>query len=102
MRCIFPLLLSVVAMAQTPGTFTLTGKMTRARSAHSATLLPDGRVLIAGGLGPLGNTKFGDCPLPSSCGQLTSAEIYDPSTGTFTLTGNMIGPGGPGRFATER
>ena len=65
------------------GTFAPTGNMTRARSAHSATLLPDGRVLIAGGLGPLGSTKSGDCPLPSSCGQLTSAEIYDPSRGTF-------------------
>jgi len=77
------------------GKFNATGNMTRARSAHSATLLPDGRVLIAGGFGPLESTRFGDCPLPSSCGQLTSAEIYDPSSGTFTVTGDMITPGGP-------
>ena len=72
------------------GTFASTGNMTRARRAHSATLLPDGRVLIAGGSGPLENTEFGDCPLPSSCGQLTGGEIYDPSSGTFTATGDMI------------
>ena len=45
--------------------------MTTARSGHSATRLPDGTVLIAGGY-----------PGPS-------AEIYDPSTGTFTATGSM-------------
>jgi len=50
------------------GTFTATGNMTTGRS-NSATLLPDGRVLIAGG---------------------SLAELYDPSTGTFTPTGSMV------------
>ena len=71
------------------GTFAPTGNLTRARTEHTATLLPDGRVLIAGGFGPRESTP--GCP--PSC-QLTSAEIYDPSSGTFTVTGNMIAPGG--------
>ena len=64
------------ATAQTGGTFTPTGSMLAPRSQHSATLLPDGRVLIAGG--GVGNASG-----------LTSAEIYDPDTGTFRATGPM-------------
>jgi hypothetical protein len=51
------------------GVFTPTGSMTTPRILHSATLLPNGKVLIAGS---------------------RTAEIYDPSTGAFTATGNMI------------
>jgi hypothetical protein len=60
------------------GTFTVTGSMTAARSAHTATILPNGKVLIAGG--------FGASPGP---GYLSSAELYDPATGTFTATSSM-------------
>jgi hypothetical protein len=59
------------------GTFTPTGSMTDARDGHTATLLQDGRVLIAGGTG-----GENDAPLASD-------EIYDPATGTFTATAAM-------------
>jgi hypothetical protein len=64
------------------GIFTATGDMITARRAgHTATLLADGRVLIAGGYGA-GNSVIG------------TAELYDPSTRVFTATGEMIEPRG--------
>jgi hypothetical protein len=63
------------------GTFAPAGNMTTARANHSATLLPSGKVLIAGGL-----TFDTSANLTSP---VTSAELYDPATGTFTPTGNM-------------
>src|SRR5689334_23753767 len=64
-----------LALAQSVGTFTPTGSMTTARWNHTATLLPNGKVLIVGGVRESGGA---------------SAELYDPSTGTFTVTGNTI------------
>jgi len=58
------------------GTFSPTGSLTTARTFHTATLLKDGKVLIAGGSDA--NNK-----------SLSSAELYDPQTGTFTATGSM-------------
>jgi len=58
------------------GTFSSSGSMTTGRRFHTATLLADGRVLIAGGY--------------DSLGAVASAELYDPSTDTFTATGSMI------------
>jgi Galactose oxidase, central domain len=63
------------------GTFSITGDMTTARTGHTTTLLPNGKVLIAGGVSNL-NTPF-------NSSFLASAELYDPSAGTFISTGNM-------------
>ncbi len=63
------------------GTFTATGSMTATRYFHTATLLPSGKVLVTGGGG--GHAVDGSNPL-------SSAELYDPSIGTFTATGSMI------------
>lgn len=61
------------------GTFTATGSMSAPRTDATATLLQDGDVLIAGGLG------IGSKPDQN----LTSAELYDPSMGTFSPTGSL-------------
>ncbi len=55
--------------------FVSTGSMTTPRTTHTATLLPGGKVLVAGG----GNSAY----------SLSSAELYDPATGTWTPTGSM-------------
>jgi len=60
----------------TSGTFVNTGTPSIARDCHTATLLQNGMVLVAGGRN--GNTA------------LSSAELYDPSTGNFTPTGALI------------
>ena len=71
----------VATPAQTahPAAWTSTGAMFEARAHHSATLLPDGTVLVVGG-GTRGGGKF----------QLASAELYDPASGSWTATGSMI------------
>jgi len=65
------------------GTWTQTGSMSTGRYLHTATLLPNGQVLVAGG----GNgTGIG------SLLSLSSAELYHPATGTWTATGSMNFP----------
>jgi len=64
----------------TSGTFSATGSMTTLRIGNSATLLPGGKVLFAGG--------FDSCD-DVGCHGVTSAELYDPTSGTFSATGSM-------------
>jgi len=58
------------------GSLITTAKMKLRRSGHTATLLPDDRVLIAGGM--IREGEF-----------LSEAEVYDPSNGIFESTGAM-------------
>jgi hypothetical protein len=60
------------------GTFSAAGQMTVARHKHAAILLRSGKVLVVGGSD---NRDWH--------GEYASAEIYDPTTGTFTATGAM-------------
>jgi hypothetical protein len=64
--------------------FSVTGSMVLDRHAHSATLLADGRVLLVGGykLAPDGS-------LPEGALNTTSAELYNPTFGTFSATGSL-------------
>ena len=67
------------------GTFAPAGRLSSFRFAHTATLLPDGRVLIAGGL--VANDYETYDPIDT-------AEVYDPSSGTWTRTGSLTGARG--------
>ena len=64
-----------VAPTNTLFTFETTGSLNTARYYHTATLLPNGQVLVAGGFD--GN------------GGLASAELFNPATGSWTPTGNL-------------
>jgi hypothetical protein len=58
---------------------------------RTATLLTNGKVLVAGGsfwVQPDGKTSCGDY-VPCQVFVFASAELYDPSAGTFTATGDM-------------
>jgi len=55
--------------------FTSTGSMGSPRSGAIASILPDGRVLVAGGTADASGSA--------------SAELYDPKTGRFSPTGSM-------------
>ncbi|MGW3285413.1 Kelch repeat-containing protein [Streptomyces sp. NPDC001002] len=62
------------------GTWSPAGPMTYPRTGHSATLLLDGRVLVTGGQ----HVRSARSELT-----LTTAELFDPETGTWTTTGAM-------------
>jgi len=76
-RIAFPLLLLGAALvlvqpcAGQSGTWSETGSLITARDRHTATLLPNGKVLAAGGEGD------------------ASTELYDPGSGSWTATGRL-------------
>src|SRR5438046_2363997 len=61
--------------APTSATWALTGSLNAARVYHTATLLANDMVLVAGGF--------------DSNGDSVSAEVYDPASGTWTATGDL-------------
>src|SRR5215469_1541921 len=64
-------LTTTISFAWTP-----TGSMRTARASHTATVLPSGLVLVAGGAGDNNNA-------------LASSELYNSASGSWTATGNM-------------
>jgi len=64
------------AGAHAEGTWSAAGSLATARYYHTATLLPSGKVLVAGGSSASG-------------GSLASAELYDPGTNTWTAAGSL-------------
>jgi hypothetical protein len=58
-----------------PGSWAGTGSMIQGRNGHTATLLTNGKVLVAGGY--------------SNNVSIASSELYDPATGLWTSTGSM-------------
>ena len=77
------------------GTWAASGEMMGAREGHTATLLTDGRVLVVGGVraGPDENGVGGNNPL-------SSAELFDPATGSWSAAEAMLAARGRGHTAT--
>lgn len=73
--CVPPIFASAEIFNPRTGTWSATGSMAHARASHSATLLGNGKVLVAGG--------------ESLAGPMASAELFDPLTGTWSATGSM-------------
>lgn len=71
------------AQQERDGPWDKTGALHTSRDRFTATLLKSGKVLVAGGL-PGSRAGSGD--------SLASAELYDPSTGTWSSTGSMTVP----------
>jgi len=68
---------AVAHATTTEGTWTSTSSLQQAHTQHTATLLPGGNVLVAGGAG----------------GDSTASEIYDPNTGSWSYTTTKDGQG---------
>ena len=59
------------------GSFNTTRSMSTARVFHTATLIANGQALVTGGDSTVGG------------GTLASAELYNPATGNWIITGSM-------------
>ena len=82
-----PVLNSAALYDPASNSWTATGSLNVRRAIHMAILLPNGKVLAAGG-------RTCSAP-PTACNSdfvTGTAELYDPATGTWTPTGSMAGP----------
>jgi N-acetylneuraminic acid mutarotase len=70
---------AVPATAQGSGTWAHTGSLNLPRLGHTATLLANGQVLVAGGE-------------DSQSHLIAAAELYNPATGTWAVTGSLVTP----------
>jgi hypothetical protein len=73
-------------------TFTPTGPMRATRKDHAMITLPDGRVLVAGGYRVSKSARSGG--RAGSAGDAPDAELYDPTTGTFSPLATTLDIGG--------
>ena len=71
--------ISYALHAQNSGTWASTGALNTPRTAHTATLLANGQVLVAGGEDASNNL-------------IASAELYNPAAGKWTVTGSLATP----------
>ena len=95
-KCWLPVVLAAEALSRRQrssilplGAFTLTGNMTSPRFLHTVTLLSDGRVIVVGEA--------------TGSGVASTAELYNPATGTLAPTGAgrwLTGIGVNARFRT--
>jgi hypothetical protein len=68
---------SALSMGAVPyAVWTNTDSLATARCAHTAAMLPNGKVLVVGGYNSSDNT-------------IGSGELYDPETGTWNFTGGL-------------
>jgi N-acetylneuraminic acid mutarotase len=65
-----------MAAALASSIWKVTANLGNLRSGHTATLLPNGKVLVVGGY-------------RGYASELASAELYDPATGTWSFTGSL-------------
>ena len=70
------------------GTWSFTGNLNAARISHTATLLPDGKVLVAGGYTPTW-VPIGGNGFAAASTSLDGAELYDPATGMWSIAASL-------------
>lgn len=81
---------TAVLFQSSNNTFTAAGSMTTSRAFHTATRIPNGQVLIAGGSTVSSVARLDK--VVTTVIPRASAELFNPATKAFTLTSNMTTP----------